>query len=157
MKKITLLIIVLLLSNVFVFAQSSARVSQTLTANTVSLNDVSYYASVYLGINSEAAQGATARAALEEYFDFSKIESNTAPLSYKDFAYFCTEIWNIKGGLMLRLTKSPRYAFLELQNMGFIPLSTQPDDLISGREALTIITSCIDFSVEKNTVNLDDY
>ncbi len=157
MKKVILLILILSLPTTFISAQASSRVSQTLTAQTVSLNDVSYYASVYLGINTEAAAGSTARAALEEYFDFSKIESNTDPLTYADFAYFCTEAWNIKGGLMLRVTKAPRYAFLELQSLGYIPQNVQPTDLISGRDALTIITNCIDYSIEKNTINLDDY
>ena len=52
-------------------------------------------------------------------------------------------MFNIKGGLMFRLTKgSPRYAFKQMKSDGVISQNYDPSLILSGREALNIYTSC---------------
>ena len=60
-----------------------------------------------------------------------------------DAVYIFTKIWDIKGGLMYRITKgSPRYAFRQFQSDGIIDSTLEPNNLISGEKLLQIYTSC---------------
>ncbi len=155
MKKITIFILFFALFCTALSAQSAEKVTEMLEAETVSLADVAYFASTYLGISEDEVENEVALADLAAYVDLSKIGERADSLAYDDFAYFCTTTWNIKGGIMLRATKAPRYALRELQAMGYIPMSINPKAKVDGPEALTIITNCIDYSVMKETIDLD--
>ena len=147
MKKVKIFTLFLMFFCVVVSAQSSDKVTEMIEAKTVSLDDVAYFAASYFGVIDEKDSGAEALLELEKNTQYVKI-SNSEILSYDDFAYFCTQTWNIKGGLMLMATKSPRYAFKELQSMGYVSQSIFPNDMVDGIQALTIMTNCIEFSEE---------
>lgn len=138
-------------------AQSADKVTEMLELKTVNLGDVAYFAATYFDIIEEDGTGVEAISQLEKHFQYSKISDEKANLRYDQFAYFCTQTWNIKGGLMLMATKAPRYAFKELQAMGYISQSVSPSDEINGVQALTIITSCIEYSEENETINLASF
>ncbi len=145
MKKVQFFVLFFMFFCGIVSAQSADKVTEMIDAKTVSLNDVAYFAASYFGTIDENMSGSEALVILEKKVQYPKI-SNVEKLQYDEFAYFCTQTWNIKGGIMLMATKSPRYALRELQAMGFISKSISPKDAINGIQALTIMTNCIDFA-----------
>ncbi len=158
MKKICFFILILtLFCGVAVFAQSADKVTEMIESQTVTLTDVAYFASTYLSITGDEIEEDIALAAIEKHFPLSKIPRDDKNLNYAEFAYFCTQVWDIKGGIMLRITESPRYALRELQSMGFISSSKLPKNEISGTDALTIMSQCIDYSIEKGTIDLEAF
>ena len=62
-----------------------------------------------------------------------------------NLAFIYVQIWpNIKGGLMFSLTNgSPRYAFKKLKSDGVISETTDPNEIVSGAQALNILTACM--------------
>ncbi len=157
MKKISFFAVFFIFFCGILPAQSAENVTEMIEAETISLADVAYFASTYLGISSDEDKKEAALLALEEFVQFPRIKDQQASLKYDEFAYFCTQVWNIKGGVMLRLTNSPRYAFRELQTMGFISSNASPAGTINGLQALTIITQVIEYSIENETLSLDAF
>jgi hypothetical protein len=51
--------------------------------------------------------------------------------------------WIKKGGLMYSITKSPRYAFREMQSLGLVDYAKYPNQSLTGKEALNIMSKCI--------------
>ena len=149
MKKVKIFTLFFMFFCGIVSAQSADKVTKMIEAETVTLGDVAYFAASYFDLIDDNAENSEALIALEERVQYLKI-SNTEKLTYDDLAYFCTQTWNIKGGIMLMLTNSPRYAFRELQAKGYISNSIYPNDAINGVEALTIMTSCINYTEEKD-------
>ena len=156
MKKVQIFVLFLLFCCGIISAQSADKVTEMIDAKTVSLGDVGYFAAAYFNIIDEDASPSEALKVLESKTQYNKI-SNLENLSFDDFAYFCTQTWNIKGGLMLMATKSPRYAFKELQSLGYISKSIYPNATIDGIQALTIMSSCIEFSEENETINFESF
>ena len=59
--------------------------------------------------------------------------------------------WIKKGGLMYSITKSPRYAFREMQSLGLIDYQKYPNLSLSGKEALNIMSKCITIYEKENS------
>ncbi len=156
MKKVALVVLSITFC-VGGFSQSAQKVSQIVEAQEVSLFDVAYFAATYLNVVETTTSGEYSLNALERYAELSKIKDPASALTYKDFSYFCTQLWNIQGGLFLSLTNAPRYAFRELQAMNIIYSHIQPNDTITGAQALTIMTKVIEYSEENNTIDLQQY
>ena len=132
------------------FSQSADKLTEMLNAQTVTIEQLSYFAANYLNLAGETATGEEALSALKEHIDFSRIQNTASALSAKDCAYLCCQVWGIRGGIMFRITKLPRYAFRELKALEIIPASTDPYTKISGRDALYIMTKCAQ-DAENNT------
>ncbi len=139
------------------FAQTAESVTEMIEAETVNLSDVAYFAAIYFDILEDENQNDQALAALEEHMQFPKIKDKEESLSYSDLAYFCTHAWNIKNGLMHKITQSPRYALKDLQALGYISNTINPSANVTGREALILITQCIEYSIKNETVNLRSF
>ncbi len=157
MKKIAITIFLCVAFSLAAFSQSAEKVSQMVEAQTVSLLDVSYFAATYLDVVEITTSGEHSLGALKRQARLSKIEDTTSALAYDDFAYFCAQVWHIKGGLFYTLSNSPRYAFKELQSMNIIYPHIQPNDTITGAQALTIMTKVIEYSEQDNTIDLMQY
>ncbi len=140
-----------------IFAQSAEKVTEMLETDTITLEDIAYFASIYLDLIGDETQDNIALSTLENHVDLSKITNREEGLTYTDFAYFCTQVWNIKGGIMLQITNAPRYAYRELRAKGFIKPEVFPNDHIAGFEALKIMTDCIDYSLAHNTIDLESF
>lgn len=152
MKKNVFLVLFLMTLYGSIFAQSADSVTELLIAKNVYLPQVSYFATVYLGLGSDEISYDDAVFLLEETIGFPEIKNPQEELTYKEFAYFCTRVWNITGTLMYRITKAPRYALRELKSLGYILPNTDPDTLVTGRDALTIMTKCAEYAEANNTL-----
>lgn len=145
MKKIIIFTVFLLIT-ALLSAQSADKVTEILSAKTVSLPQVAYFATVYLGLGADEISNDNALVVLEDYIGFPSIKTSQEELSYEDFAYFCTRAWDIKGGVMYRITKAPRYALREFHALGFLLTNTDPTRAITGRDALTLMTKCAEYA-----------
>ena len=144
MKRIISLLLVLFVGG-FLFAQSANVISDILESDEATYGQVCYLSAIHQGFISEDA---TYEDAVEALYTRSQIPQDVGAYDsvyMANLAFIYVQIWpNIKGGLMFTLTKgSPRYAFKKLKNDGVIPGNADPNQIVSGRDALNILTSCM--------------
>lgn len=128
-------------SSFFIYSQSSEFITKLLTTEKATYGQVSYLIAVYQGFVPETASNIEAMNALyQEKQLLDRVEPN-APITYKDLSFFFARIWNVKGGLMFRITNgAPRYAFNQFKNDGIIPLKIDPCFYPSGIDVLNMYT-----------------
>ena len=128
-------------SSFFIYSQSSEFVTKLLETEKATYGQVSYLIAVYQGFVPESASNIDAMNALyQEKQLLDRFEPNE-PITYKDLSFFLVRIWDVKGGLMFRITNgAPRYAFNQLKNDGVIPLKIDPNFYPSGIDVLNMYT-----------------
>lgn len=80
------------------------------------------------------------RPGLEAY----KETAGNARLTRAEFAHIVQVAFNIPRGMFASLIPGPRYALRDLRYLGLVGKSGDPEDLISGPEALDIINRVIE-------------
>ena len=159
MKKIISLVFALFLC-LSAFAQSADVITDILETEEITFGQVCYLTAVQMNIIDDSVSYEGAVTALYEHGYIPEVEDFDAPVPAVDLAYLYSKLWNIKGGLMYRLTKgSPRYAFRQFQADGIIGVDVDPANYISGEKALSIYTSCInkysDFDMKNVSMEAD--
>ena len=144
MKRIFTILLVLFVGGV-VFAQSADVVTDILESDEATYGQVCYLSAIHQGIISEDA---SYEDAVEALLNRGQIPENVGAYDsvfMANLAFIYVQIWpNIKGGLMYSLTNgSPRYAFKKLKSDGILAENTDPNAIVSGAEALNILTSCM--------------
>ncbi len=142
MKKILSIVAALFIFGV-VYAQSADVVTDMLAAPEVTFGQVCYLSAVHQGLVSDDAGFEQAIKALYDDGQIPEEVGKDAPVVMVNLAFIYSQMWKVQGGLMYRLTKgAPRYAFKQLKADGIIGEGTDPNDLVSGVEALRLYTSC---------------
>ena len=159
MKKIISALIVLFIS-VSVFAQSADVITELLETEEATFGQVCYLVAVQKNLIAENDSYETAVQTLYENGIIPGFEDPQAPIPLVDITYVYSRLWEIKGGLMYRLTHgSPRYAFKQFQSDGILSATQEPDDYVSGAKALSIYTSCVnkysDFDIKSVSMESD--
>lgn len=143
MKKILTLLFALFLV-LSAYAQSADVITEILATEEVTFGQISYLTAVQMNIIDDEASYDDAVAALYEGGYIPFVEETDSPVPAVDLAYLYSRLWNIKGGLMYRITNgAPRYAFKQFQADGVISSDLDPSSFVSGAKALSIYTSCI--------------
>lgn len=143
MKKIITLFFALFLA-LSVYAQSADVITDILATEEVTFGQISYLTAVQMNIVNDDASYDDAVMALYESGVIPFVEEVDSPVPAVDLAYLYSKLWNIKGGLMYRITKgAPRYAFRQFQADGIISSALDPSSYVSGQKALSIYTSCV--------------
>lgn len=138
------MLIVILLAGGLAFTQSADVITDLLESDKVSFGQVSYLAAVQMNLLDENESYENAVKALVDNDIIPDGEEADTPIPLVDIAYIYSKLWDVKGGLMYRLTKgSPRYAFRQFQSDGIISSDADPAWLVSGAKALSIFTSCV--------------
>lgn len=138
------MLIVILLAGGLAFSQSADVITDLLESDKVSFGQVSYLAAVQMNLLDENDSYENAVKALVDNDIIPDLEEADTPIPLVDIAYIYSKLWDVKGGLMYRLTKgSPRYAFRQFQSDGIISSDADPAWLVSGAKALSIFTSCV--------------
>ena len=138
------MLIVILLAGGLAFTQSADVITDLLESEKVSFGQVSYLAAVQMNLLDENESYENAVKALVDNEIIPDGEEADTPIPLVDIAYIYSKLWDVKGGLMYRLTKgSPRYAFRQFQSDGIISSDADPAWLVSGAKALSIFTSCV--------------
>ena len=127
------------------FAQSADVVTDILKSDEATYGQVCYLSAIHQGIISEDASYEDAVNALLNRGQIPENVGAYDSVFMANLAFIYVQIWpNIKGGLMFSLTNgSPRYAFKKLKSDGVIPENTDPKAVVSGTEALNILTACM--------------
>ena len=117
-----------------IYSQSAEFITELLGAEKVTYGQVAYLVAVHENLVSEKAS----------YIDSMNALYKVVPsefVNYKDLSYFFAKLWDVKGGLMFRISKgSPRYAFNQFKNDGIIPVNIDPHFYPSGRDVLNLFT-----------------
>ena len=143
MKKIVSLIFALFLV-LSAYAQSADVITDILETEEITFGQVCYLTAAQLNIIEDSTSYEDAVTALYEHGYIPGMEEYDVPVPAVDLAYLYSKLWNIKGGLMYRLTKgAPRYAFRQFQADGIVSADMDPSAYVSGEKALSIYTSCI--------------
>lgn len=144
MKKAIFFLLFLINISFFAFSQKAESVSAMIESTEVTFSQVAYFAATYLEILPDIATEQEAMNALNLRGICSIPENPYKQLKCKEFAQICMNTWIRKGGIMYSITKSPRYAFREMQSLGLIDYNKYPNQSLSGKEALSIMSKCID-------------
>ncbi|MBO4319399.1 MAG: hypothetical protein J5857_02910 [Treponema sp.] len=127
-----------------VSAQSADRVTEILGEKQVTYGEIAYLAGSELNLVQEKTSYADALKIAVEAGIIKGNPEATDPISYAGLAFACSKTWNVSKSLFYKLSNSPRYAFKQLQSLGIIPSNADPSQTVSGRNALNIITACIE-------------
>lgn len=142
MKKIILLLLIAA-SAFCCYAQSAQKLTEVLTAEKVTYGDASWFIAVQSNLIDDTKSEKEAFDALSENGWFNKIDAEIDKnIVLKDFAYLCAKAFNIKGGVMYRITNAPRYAVRELKSMKIISNDAAPNASLSGRQMINILANC---------------
>lgn len=144
MKRIFSVLLVLFIGGL-VFAQSADVVTEILGTEEVTYGQVCYLSAIHQGLISEDASYDDAVEALLARGQLPEDVGSYDSVFMANLAFIYAQIWpNIKGGLMFRLTRgSPRYAYKQFKADGVIPDNSDPNEIVSGTQALNILTSCM--------------
>lgn len=127
-----------------IYAQSADVITEMLDADEATFGQVCYIAAVQMNLIDENDSLETAVKTLYEKEIIPTLVDAAAPVPAVDVAFIYSRLWKIKGGLMYRLTKgAPRYAFRQFKSDGIIDQNLDPAAIISGADALSIYTSCV--------------
>lgn len=129
----------------FAFAQSADVVTDILGAEEATYGQVCYLSAIHQGLISEDASYEEAVEALLNRGQIPEDVGAYDSVYMANLAFIYVQIWpDVKGGLFFRLTKgSPRYAFKKLKSDGIITENTDPNSIVSGPQALNILTACM--------------
>lgn len=142
MKKIAALLAGIFIS-ASLFAQSADRITEIISSKKGSYGQTAYLAACALGVIED---NSTLEYALEYFQDKGIVAKNVTvddTINLKNLSWFCYQAWNVEGGLMLKLTKKPRYAFRQLKADEILAFSDDPTDIPDGHKLLAVITDCI--------------
>ena len=143
MKKY-LSILLFLFLGVGVYAQSSEVITEILNTPVATFGQVCYLSAVHQNLIDDNASYDDAVSALYQNDQIPQIIDVEENIPLIEAAFIYSFMWNIKGGLMYRLTKgSPRYVFKQFQTDGIIPSEAEPSSSLSGAAALSLYTSCL--------------
>lgn len=126
-----------------VHAQSADVITDILESEQATFGQVCYISAVEQGLigdNDDYNKAIEVLAANELIPEI--VDANT-PMPVGNIAFLMSQIWDVKGGIMYRITKgSPRYSFKQFKTDGVIASTVEPQDFISGPELLEIHNIC---------------
>ncbi|MBQ9494136.1 MAG: hypothetical protein IJR50_00680 [Treponema sp.] len=125
------------------FAQRAEYITDMIETSTATYGKVSYLSAVYQGLVGESASYADAFIALQKAGQIRSSVGQNDVVSLKELSRIMAKLWNIKGGLMYRITKgSGRYAFRQFKADGILSNDANPSKKVSGVEVLNLYTAC---------------
>lgn len=126
-----------------VHAQSADVITDILETDQVTFGQVCYVSAVEQGLLDDKDDYNKAIEVLAANELIPEIVNASDPIPAVDVAFLMSQIWDIKGGVMYKITKgSPRYSFKQLKADGVIAKSVEPHDFISGADLLEIHNIC---------------
>lgn len=144
MKRLNLLLFLILIAFPL-SAQSADKITEILESNqSATFGQVCYLSAVQQGLIDEQAEYEDAIQVLFNAQQISELKAPEETINYQQAVHIFSKLWDIKGGLMYKITKgSPRYAFKQFQTDGVISKTADPSSKITGPAVLTMYTKCI--------------
>ena len=142
MKKIFLIVLGLFIS-ISAYSQSQDVITEILESSEATFGQVCYISAVMQSLVSDDSSYDDAVQAVYENEQLPYITESSQPLPLIDAAYLFSFMWDIKGGLMYKITNgAPRYVFKQFQADKIIPYDAEPNQIVSGIEIMRMFTSC---------------
>ena len=128
------------------WAQSADRIADILNSETVTYGQASYLAATYLGLVSDDASDDDAIAALIDngFVKAKYMKNSDVIIPLENFCNICCGAWLVVDSIGYSTIKSPYYAWKELRAFKYIPSQYTRERVITGYEALNIVTRCIE-------------
>lgn len=127
-----------------VSAQTAEIMDRIIATPAISVSQAAYLVFVASG---KLAEDATADQAFTLFEEMNWIESNGDPgraLKASEYAYLLTRSYGLSGGLLSALLAGPRYAYRDLVFRGVFAARGDPDQPVSGVEAVRILGKVMD-------------
>lgn len=133
---------------VFLFsvsAQSNELIDQIITQDSARLDTASL-------IILQAAELLPLDANYDDVFDFLQNNKNLKRLAKKEtinqgrLSLLIMISFDINGGVMYCITKSPRYAAREIKSLGGIIENASPYKVVSGQEVISLLSWALDYT-----------
>ena len=142
MKKIFLFFFGLFIS-LSAYSQSQDVITEILESSEATFGQVCYISAVMQSLVSDDSSYDDAVLAVYENEQLPYITESSQPIPLIDAAYLFSFMWDIKGGLMYKITNgAPRYVFKQFQADKIIPYDAEPNQIVSGIEIMRMFTSC---------------
>ena len=142
MKKIFLIVLGLFIS-ISAYSQSQDVITEILESSEATFGQVCYISAVMQSLVSDDSSYDDAVLAVYENEQLPYITESSQPIPLIDAAYLFSFMWDIKGGLMYKITNgAPRYVFKQFQADKIIPYDAEPNQIVSGIEIMSMFTSC---------------
>lgn len=142
MKKIFLIVFGLFIS-ISAYSQSQDVITEILESSEATFGQVCYISAVMQSLVSDDSSYDDAVLAVYENEQLPYITESSQPIPLIDAAYLFSFMWDIKGGLMYKITNgAPRYVFKQFQADKIIPYDAEPNQIVSGIEIMRMFTSC---------------
>lgn len=155
MKKFFYTLILLFIS-FSAYSQSNEKISEILSSQQVTYGQVCYLSAVMQHLIPEDSSYEDAIQALYKVKQLPQLVYAEDPIALVNIAFLYSQIWDIKGGVMYKLTRgSPRYAFKKMKNDGVISQSSDPTMIVSGQKAMSLLTSCL-YNYGNQSLTIDD-
>ena len=140
-----------------VYAQSADVITQILETEEVTYGQICYLSAVRQNLISEDDSFDKAVSVIEDSAQLNRVLGTDYKIDVQATAHLFMQIWpDEKGGLLYRITGSPRYAYKHLKALNIIPDSYDPHSNLSGFQALNILTSCMNtFGSEDECMSMD--
>lgn len=144
--KVRIALLFFVFGTFFCFAQSNEKISEILESTQVTYGQICYISASAQGFIEDDASYQDAVQALYDNNQIKSMIYEEELIPLVNVAFVFSQIWSVKGGLMYKLTKgSPRYVFKQLKSDGIIEKTKDPTAIISGKEALSLYTTCASF------------
>ena len=142
MKKIFLIVLGLFIS-ISAYSQSQDVITEILESSEATFGQVCYISAVMQSLVSDDTSYDDAVQAIYENGQIPYIAESSQSVQLIDAAYIFSFMWDIKGGLMYKITNgAPRYVFKQFQADKILPYDAEPKQLVSGIEIMRMFTSC---------------
>lgn len=142
MKKIFLIVLGLFIS-ISAYSQSQDVITEILESSEATFGQVCYISAAMQSLVSDDSSYDDAVQAVYENEQLPYITESSQPIPLIDAAYLFSFMWDIKGGLMYKITNgAPRYVFKQFQADKIIPYDAEPNQIVSGIEIMRMFTSC---------------
>lgn len=150
-------ILILLFCGSMIYAQSADVVTKILDSENATYGQVCYLSAVYQKLVGEKASYKDAVSALYKEKQISEQYDVNAKITYEEVAgIFAKMMPNFNESLMYKITDgSNRYAYKIFKSDGIIR-NADPNDFVSGREVLNILTLCMmNYGSEKDCMDME--
>lgn len=126
------------------FAQTAEIMDQVISSSGLSVSLASYLVFVSSGKLPEDATTEQAFTLLQEMNWLEARGNPDRTLRFEEYAFLLTKTFGLPGGLLGSLFPVPRYAYRDLVFRGFLSGKGDPDDPVTGVEAVRILGKVLD-------------
>ena len=143
-RKLIVIPLLLIVSLGSVEAQSAEIMDKIIATPSISVAEAAYLVFVASG---KLAEDATPEQAYTLVQKLGWIESGNdpaRPVKSAQYAYLLTRSYDLHGGLMSSVFRSPRYSYRDLVARGVFSAAGDPDDALTGVEAVRLLGQVMD-------------